>query len=116
MTTLYEYNPHPKDMRVIREVAAYVVPAGRIFVLTALGAYFGGAFSSATSLYANGVLQIQGGFFGNFSGGLLSGTELYGPFCTMARVPDCITFPAGTVLSVGYGLNRGRAWGYLAAA
>lgn len=36
-TIRIEYAPHPRDMVRIKEGTPYVVPAGRIFVLTALG-------------------------------------------------------------------------------
>lgn len=114
---LTRFNPNPKDMVVIRQASAYVVPAGRIFVLTGLGA-FRYPSSATTTLLANSVAELRGGIVGASLGTVISAGDWYGPWCTTANVPDCITFPAGTILNVvnTQGPFYGRAYGYTAAA
>ena len=113
-----DYGPHPRDMVVIREGTPYTVPAGRLFVLTALGAVSGDTGSSPparTRFLVDGQDEIVGiskvaisdpAF--SFPGG--TGTS-------MQAVPLGFTAQAGSVLTVLFGpsgLTDARAWGYLA--
>jgi hypothetical protein len=103
-----EYGPHPRDMVQIREGTLYVVPPGRIFVLTGLGTdVWTGSGVPIAVLSVNGQDEVTAGFSSNSTG------EAEGS--TVAHVPSGLTASPGSSLNVyAGGLNHGRAWGYLA--
>lgn len=135
------YPCHPRDIRTIREGtgATYVVPPGKMYVLTAIGAQRqagtapSGLIAPMADFYANGLIVLRGATLGYqaFENGILAVNpalalkELYGPMMTWAKVPDGLRFSAGTVLKlervlVGYApppalqhVWTGRAAGYL---
>jgi hypothetical protein len=98
--------PTPGSMVQIREGTPYVVPVGRVFVLTALGLADLGP--SIVTVNVNGVQEAT---VVAYYGGTLKMDLL------MDELPAGLTAPAGAIVSVvsGGGPNTlGRAWGYLA--
>lgn len=87
----------PKAMVVITDSAPYTVPAGKLFVLTAVGST--GAWSPVT-FYADGAQVVS------------AIQNAGGAYATMMEVPQGFSAGPTSVLSVSSGVN-GRAWGYL---
>ena len=108
-TVRIEYLAHPRDMVQIREGTPYTVPAGKLFVLTAIG--LGSSWSSPTGgscpvrFLVNGLDE----FYSSTSGGI-------------QEVPTGLAVRAGDVIALAVGggsactgyESRLRAWGYLA--
>lgn len=95
-----EYGPHPRDMVQIVEGTPFIVPAGQIFVLTAMGTTFGNG---------NCILQLNG------QTSELGAWNASGSTMGMHEVPMGFTVPAGSSISLLNQSNPGtaRAWGYL---
>jgi hypothetical protein len=91
-----EYMPHPRDMVQIHEGVPYLVPAGKLFVVSALGA--AGSLSQ-TSFIVNGQFEFS--------------TTATSSYTTIGTVPSGFAVPAGSTITVSGG-GSGRAWGYLA--
>lgn len=102
-----EYGPHPRDMIQIKEGTPYIVPAGRIFVLTALGT----TNSQGARLRVNGQEECYGGLI---NGQAVAG---YSSEFSVAAVPTGFTVGEGATIDVedsSPNALTGRAWGYLA--
>lgn len=102
-----EYLPHPRDMVQIKEGVPYTVPAGKIFVLTALG----GSGYGPRVLRVDGIEESLGGFYNSATySGVVPGNSV-------VEVPIGFTARAGSIVDVGNGSTggAGRAWGYLAS-
>ena len=99
-----QYGPDPRDMVQIREGTPYTVPAGKLFVPTALGKSNG--FNSLIYLNVNSQTEVVGWGLYNTTGTTA--------FTSMAQVPLGFTVPAGSTITVTGGSGDGRAWGYLA--
>jgi hypothetical protein len=98
---LVGYEPNPRDMVQINEGTQYVVPGGKLFVLTALGRTQNGS-GSGVRLTVNGVTE--------FTQGSSSGS--------IGESPQGFTIAAGKTIEVQdtiYTGNLGRAWGFLAS-
>ena len=97
-TVNVNYLPDPRDMVQIAEATPYLVPAGKIFVLTGLGCCDS---SPGANLYVNGQQQVTGSSSGQAS---------------MASVPTGLSVPGGSTITLNSGVpsQPGRAWGYLA--
>lgn len=118
-TTNVPYLPHPRDMVTIKEGTPYTVPVDKIFVLRGLGTTtIEDAVATPVFFVANGVTVLRGGTYGPASSTVLAGTRLFTDVCSGGPAPSCMSFPAGTVLSVTSTItgNDGRAWGYTAPA
>lgn len=96
-----EYMPHPKQMVQIENGGPYTVPAGSLFVLTALGTQT--LNYTHCILFVNGTPRIAHDSY-----------ALGGPF-TVSQAPIGLTVPAGSVLTMANtgGVPGGCAWGYL---
>lgn len=89
--------PDPRGALVIREGTDYIVPPGKLFVLTAMGlSQFSGG-SPSFIVDGNDELRVDG------SAGIVS-------------IPTGVTVASGSTISVNNGVGRGRAWGYLVDA
>lgn len=94
-----QYGPHPRDMVQIKEGIPFVVPAGRILVVTGLGDVVGSG--GAKWLIVNGQNE-------------LSMTPVFAQTPpSVAAVPTGLTFSAGSVCEVLGGAGTARAYGYL---
>lgn len=100
---------HPRDFRTWRggSGGAFTVPAGKRFVVTAIGSDKQnpapsplGLLAPLCDLYADGVLVLRGGALGYISSAALALQEFYGPMIGWTPVPEGLQFPAGTVLQV----------------
>ena len=108
-TVRVEYMPHPRDMVTIRGATPYVVPPGKVFVLTGLGTTTPTAYGA--SLNVNGVQEIQAP---TASPGWNN--------MTIREVPPGFTVAAGSTIEVCEPNGQPsaclettpRAWGYLA--
>jgi hypothetical protein len=103
------YGPDPWNMVQIREGTPYVVPAGKLFVPTALG--IGSTFNGAQPIFARLLADGQ-----EVAGAYPSpgGAEL-----PMKRVPIGLALAGGTTLTVEGGVTGAldaRAWGYVQPA
>lgn len=100
-----QYGPHPRDMVQIKEGTPYVVPVGKILVLTGVGtADMGTAYS--VEIWLNGTKAL----------GAVPGPG--GNQLTVLPVPSGLTAGAGTQvevesLSPGGVVFFGVVWGYL---
>lgn len=104
-----EFGPHPRDLVQIREGVSYVVPTGRIFVLTALGGreYADDCcpFPDDYRLAVNGQVEVLARPF----------EALHTP--SLRPVPPGFTVASGQTIALSGGAtteNDARAWGYLA--
>ena len=88
--------PDPRDIIVIEAGFPYLVPAGKLFVLTAFGS--SGGRPSSVTLGVDGTTVF----------GLYNGS---GPYFSMHRIPPHYTVAPGSTVTTG-----GRAWGYLIEA
>lgn len=96
-----EYAPRPTDVVSIRQGMPFTVPAGKLFVPTALGHRSWG-IGGDLQLRVNGVGEIGA----EFSGGAASSTV--GP------VPQGLTVPSGATIDVAATSGTDAvAWGYL---
>ncbi len=94
---------HPRDFVQIKEGTPYTVPAGKLFVLTALG---NTVAEMHTELFVNGVAEAES-----------SNAQSTGNAVSMKRVPRGFAVAAGSVItltSLWSAPDDGRAWGYLA--
>lgn len=99
-TVNVQYMPDPRDMVQISEGVPYVVPAGKLFVLTGLG-------SSSYSYSPSAVLKVDGHYE-------VSATSPTGD-SSVRPVPAGFAVSAGkTIELLVNGQGDGRAWGYLA--
>lgn len=98
-----ECGPHPRDMVQIREGTPYVVPSGRILVVTAIGTTDGVPCNQyRPTLLVNGSEELVAFSF------TLGENSVRG-------VASGLTLPAGFTVDVSTNCNQhGRAWGYLA--
>ena len=141
------YVPHPRDFRTIREsytvdYVPYVVPTGKVFVLTGLGTTglelgtsagqpflpvtLSAIFQPGTpahDTWGDGGYDVQGGLIGPTAATVTNGALFKHNFCTIAAVPTCCVYPAGTQIEVFGGQSPspstdkdGRAYGYEAPA
>lgn len=105
---------HPRDWAQIIEGNNYQVPAGKIFVLTAIGS--NQASGNPVSLFntATGLRVLQALPY------LDSATGGHAHSATVFSVPVGYTAPAGTTLTTGGGValdfTDACAWGYLVDA
>ena len=97
--------PDPRDIIVIDEGTPYVVPVGKLFVVTAFGrTRFGNTASRL--LLVDGVVVLEVDIRGNiFSTGTAS--------MSMSPVPPHLVVSGGSTLSINPVSGGGRAWGYL---
>jgi len=98
--TRIQYIPHPRDMVQIQQGTPYIVPTGKLFVLTALGDR--GICGNSSSLSVNGQPEVYS-FYANGN--------------SMSAAAPGFTVAAGSTISLGGGCSNdptgGRAWGYL---
>ena len=106
--------PTPQQMVQIKEGQTFVVPPGKIFVLTALGTKFypeGGP----VALLVNDEIEVE---FDGTAGSVTLGLAAW-DYPSVKPVPPGFTVPAGSTIKAergpGSGLS-GRAWGYLVDA
>lgn len=97
-----EYLPHPRDMVQIKEDVPFVVPAGKLFVLTALGG--ANVNASTAQLFVDGQEEVSA---------RMGGGTGYDP--RMVPLASGFTVPAGATITVIGFAHVGRAWGYLAS-
>jgi hypothetical protein len=103
--------PAPHEMVQISGDTPYMVPSGKLFVLTGLGRTEIGNFT--TQLLVDGALAVSAQpYYQLGNGGDVSGVVLG---TTVMHVPVGYTAQAGSTLEVT-GSNGGRAWGYLVDA
>lgn len=99
--------PAPSDMVQIAEGTPFIVPPGKVFVLTALGVSdeIGGIASVRFFIDGHAETAAQ------IAGGTLAGGPMVTPF------PPGLSAGEGKTLTVGpiAGGIEARAWGYLAA-
>ena len=91
--------PAPEDMILIREGLPFVVPDGKIFVLTAVGRSYG--TGGANYIKIDGAIELQ----------FNAATPV-----NMSSVPPGFAVPAGSTIEVSMGEGYGRAWGYLSGS
>jgi hypothetical protein len=102
------YGPNPRDMVQIQGVTPYVVPPGKVFTLTAIGATASINNGCSVHLYVNGSSELTA------VGAVTSETS------TVKSVPAGFTVPGGATITLSgdAGCNLYdtwlRAWGYLA--
>jgi hypothetical protein len=98
-----EYGPAPRDMVQIAPGTTYAVPAGKVFVPTALGSSAFGVPVARLIVNDQPVLGVA-----DYTNSLYL-TSMY-PVCEAMAIPD------GSVISIRTppGGNLGQAWGYLA--
>lgn len=89
-------------MVVIKEGTPFVVPAGKILVVTSLGAT---ANSVVVDLLIDGQREVQA----------VANIPTGGP-ATVGALPTGLTVRAGSSVEVLTGSIYGRAWGYLVDA
>ena len=104
--------PNPRDMVVIREGTPYVVPQGKILVVTALGGN-AGAGGGVTELKVDDIQEVVAARQVNDSSG-------YAGNATSMKLlpqPGFVVQPGSTVLLEGGGAGTSRrAWGFLVDA
>lgn len=108
-TSKMEIGPHPRDFVLVKEGTTYIVPTGKIFVLTALGGRDTPADCCPTSqdwrVVVDGITACRASRYRSLSG------------TSMTPAPPGLSLDAGKKLDVtggDDGENDGRAWGYLA--
>src|SRR5689334_21621039 len=104
-----EYIPHPRDMVKIREGTPYVVPAGKLFVLTALGSTYPVSGGERVRLFVNGQDEALTRLSNSYNGSSPSSSDI-------VPVPPGFTVGAGSVITLlegGPTATDARAWGYL---
>ena len=97
--------PDARDMLVIEEGMPYVVPGGKLFVLTGLGATVPGSPASVR-MFVDGVQVLQTPAGGNNN-------------ASVFPVPPGLTVPAGSTITLMHIVGTpdvARAWGYLVDA
>jgi len=97
-----EYGPHPRDMVQITDGTPFTVPAGQIFVLTAMGTTFG---------QGNCIVQING----QTSEVLAQSLSGASAPISMYPVPPGFTVQGGSTVNIlsQNAPGSARAWGYL---
>ena len=95
--------PHPRGVVVVKHGTSYTVPAGRILVIAALGGRIA-ASNVKVSLTVNGVTEIDAMTEATVGNGV-----------SLKTLSSLLVFPAGSLVEVSdnFGLDYGRAWGYL---
>jgi len=101
---IVSYGPEPRDMVQIKEGTPFVVPNGKLFVLTGLGDIYG--CSGGTDLFVDSQQEERAGVIA----GVVANAS------TVSPVPTGFAVSAGHTISLTAlcGTNAGRAWGYLA--
>ena len=99
---IVSYGPSPRDMVQIAYGAPYVVPVGRVLVLTGLGDAYG---------FGNSSLMVNGNIVATVTTGCSNGGG-----SSINALPVGLTAPAGSTVELGgAGTNTSaRAWGFLA--
>lgn len=100
------HTPRAADLVQIHQGTPYIVPPGKLFVLTALGSTSGGSAWDEHALRVNGQQMLVG---------VDPGLYAHGP---IAEAPEGFTVPTGVTIEVvpaGGAPTDGVAWGYLAA-
>jgi len=95
-----QYLPYPRDMVQVRAPMPFVVPAGKVFVLTGLGSSGAGS----VTFYVDG--QPEASYYTNNTTAV-----------SVQSVALGFTAPAGSTITVANGGSNdiaSRAWGYLA--
>ncbi len=114
-----EVAPHPRDYVQVKEGVPYVVPTGKVLVLTALGGSTpaAGTYNYFARLSVDGVESVAA------SAGLYSGNANLGAtdggVSTMKELPLGLSASAGATVVVTDGNTApddARAWGFLADA
>jgi hypothetical protein len=109
---IVNYGPSPRDMLQIRQGTPYVVPAGRVFVLTGFGTIYD--CDGLLRLAVNGQEELSAGIYNLDHSNGTSVAEV----SSVGHVPLGFTVAAGSTITINGGcggaLDRGRAWGYLA--
>ena len=102
-------NPHPRDMLVITEGAPFVVPIGKLFVLTGLGVPYSWSAPKGGYLQVDGVREVT--------------CVAVATLGTDGAVPSVVAVPTGftvsenkTITVAGLNSTEARAWGYLVDA
>jgi hypothetical protein len=96
-----QFLAHPRDFVEIQEGVQFVVPAGKIFMLTAAGSRV--YLSNPTHVLVNGVL-------------VLMADASVAPDPSMREVARGLTVSAGGTIDVQGPVGYARAWGFLADA
>lgn len=104
---LVGYGPNPRDMVQIKGTTPYIVPPGRLFVLTAIGSNANMNNGCTVHLNVNGAPELTavGAISANAPG--------------MAPVPVGLTMPGGSMITLTTDAGCDaysswlRAWGYL---
>lgn len=95
---------HPSEWVVIEQGQPYVVPAGAVFVVTAVGTPQQDFSNAIASLFANGTLLVS------------TTTGMFGTApCSTPALDVPLAVSGGTTLSVSVsvGIFPGQAWGFL---
>lgn len=103
-----EYGPQPREFVQIREGMSLVVPAGRVFVPTAIGQ---DRFWPGNTMFGRLIVN----------GGEVCHTYIPNPQGSMVAITTGLAFPAGTVVEAAHAGSQlpgtlGQVWGYLSAA
>lgn len=99
----FTFGPHPRDFVTIREGQPFVIPAGKVFVPTAVGRTLPGA---AVQLVVDNTVEF-------YAAPIADGVMWT---CSFFPVPGPMAFNAGQVVSIedsDTSTTRARAWGYL---
>lgn len=98
-----EYVPHPRDYVQIKGTQVYVVPAGKVLVLTAAGQDVGGG---VTQVWIDGQREAS------------TQNDSSGQWSSVIPFPAGLTVQAGSTVelrnSIGQPSADRRGWGYLA--
>ena len=105
---IVSYGPNPRDMVVVREGTPYIVPTGKLFVVTGVGTNTITIPSAAAWIAVNGQPEASG------ITQSCGGTEQR----SIIPLPDGLSVPGGSTIEAmgGSGLSPtdARVWGYLA--
>ena len=99
-----QYMPDPRDCVQIHGGTPYVVPAGKLFVLTGVGNP-SGLYNTGGMVWINGSPEVGAGSIGSGNGGIAT-------YTSVLAVPLGFTVAAGNTIDVTP--TGARAWGYLA--
>ncbi len=107
-----EYSPHPKDMVQIKEGMPYVVPSGKVLVVTGLG--WVGTNNSFS--YQEATLKVNGQSAATVS--VIAPSANFASASVQSLATGC-TAQVGSLVEPTGGAagdpNDARAWGYLAS-